>query len=337
MAGYQSGTDSTPRHPIGVVARRTGLKPDLIRAWERRYGAVEPGRTDTRRRFYSDADIERLLLLRRVVHTGRGIGQVAGLSNEQLQALIEEEPAAPLQLPRRPAAAHPPGSVEETAESFLQLCLAAAQRLDVRELEVQIERASVALSRANLLEKLLVPLMQRIGDLWHQGALRPIHEHMASSVVRSFLGGMRNAFHAEATAPHLIVTTPARQHHELGALIVAATAAGEGWQVTYLGPDLPPEEIAAAALQKGARAVALSITYPPDDPILVDELKKLRRLLGSRTTLIVGGRAVPNYLGVLDEIGAHAIDSLAGLREDLAALRTTPDNGGLSPRVPTLG
>lgn len=327
MAGHRTESDSTRRHPIGVVARRTGLKPDLIRAWERRYGAVEPGRTDTRRRFYSDADIERLLLLRRVVNTGRGIGQVAGLSNQQLQALIEEEPTAPLQLPRRPGAAPPPGSIEETAESFLQLCLAAAQRLDVRELEVQIERASVALSRANLLEKLLVPLMQRIGDLWHQGTLRPIHEHMASSVVRSFLGGMRNAFHSEATAPHLVVTTPARQHHELGALIVAATAAGEGWQVTYLGPDLPPEEIAAAAVQKGARAVALSITYPPDDPILVDELKRLRRLVGPRITLIVGGRAVPNYISVLDEIGAHVVDSLGGLREDLAALRTIPESG----------
>jgi MerR family transcriptional regulator, light-induced transcriptional regulator len=335
MAANRTETDNTPRHPIGVVARRTGLKPDLIRAWERRYGAVEPGRTDTRRRFYSDADVERLLLLRRVVNTGRSIGQVAGLSSQDLQALIDEEPAPPPSPPRRILPSPPPpGSVDETAESFLHLCIAAAQRLDVRELEVQIERASVALSRSNLLEKLLVPLMQRIGDLWHQGALRPIHEHMASSVVRSFLGGMRNAYHAEDTAPHLVVTTPARQHHELGALIVAATAAGEGWQVTYLGPDLPPEEIAAAALQKGARAVALSITYPPDDPILVDELKKLRRLLGPRTALIVGGRAVPNYARVLNEIEAHLVDSLADLREDLAALRTIPET---EPRVSTLG
>src|SRR5215212_406517 len=129
MAIHRSDSDNTPRHPIGVVARRTGLKQDLIRAWERRYGAVEPGRTDTRRRFYSDADIERLLLLRRVVNTGRAIGQVAGLSNEELQALIDEEPAAPPLPARRPLTPPLPGSVDETAESFLQLCLAAAQRL----------------------------------------------------------------------------------------------------------------------------------------------------------------------------------------------------------------
>ena len=316
-------SSNPPRHPIGVVARRTGLKPDLIRAWERRYGAVDPGRTDTRRRFYSDADVERLLLLRRVVSTGRGISQVAGLSNEELEGLIAAEPAPPAV--RQPASAPSDGmDLEELAESFLTRCLTAAQRLDVREMEIQLDRASVAFSRTHLLEKLLVPLMHRIGDLWHQGALRPIHEHMASSVVRSFLGSMQ-AYRDELSAPHVVVTTPARQHHELGALLAAATAAGEGWQVTYLGPELPPEEIAAAALQKGARAVALSITYPPDDPLLMDELRRLRRLLDSRTALLVGGRSSSAYAQVLEEIGARRVDDLAGLRRELETLRSTPD------------
>lgn len=321
-------TSSAPRHPIGVAARRTGLKPDLIRAWERRYGAVEPGRSDTRRRFYSDEDIARLLLLRRVVGTGRGISQVAGLSNEELEALIEHEPQA---APAPPVLPSPGGdNPDDLAEAFLSRCVVAAQHLDVRGLEMQLERASVAFSRTNLIEKLLVPLMHRIGDLWHQGALRPIHEHMASAVVRSFLGGLHGAYRPEITAPQLVVTTPARQHHELGALIAAATAAGEGWQVTYLGPELPPEEIAAAALQKGARAVALSITYPPDDPILMDDLRRLRRLLGPDTALLVGGRAAAGYAHTLNEIGAHRVDDLTSLRRELQLLRSMalPDPPG---------
>jgi MerR family transcriptional regulator, light-induced transcriptional regulator len=312
-------SSSVPRHPIGVVARRTGLKPDLIRAWERRYGAVAPGRTETRRRFYSDEDIERLLLLRRVVSSGRGISQVANLSNPELEALIEAEPPQPAAY----AQAAPPVSeeIDEVAEAFLNRCLAAAQRLDARELELELDRASVLFSRTHLIERVLVPLMRRIGDLWHQGALRPIHEHMASSVVRSFLGGMSDAYHPEISAPHLVATTPARQRHELGALLAAATAAGEGWQVTYLGPDLPPEEIAAAALQKGARAVALGITYPPDDPMLVDDLRRLRRLLGPHILLIAGGRACPAYGAALQEIGALCMEDLAALRRELQALR----------------
>jgi DNA-binding transcriptional MerR regulator len=172
----------SPRHTIGTVARRTGLKPDLIRAWERRYSAVEPGRTETRRRSYSDADIERLLLLRRVIGTGRGIGQVAHLPNEELRALLTEEPALPSPLP--PSSRMPPPASSDTAEPYLSLSLAAARRLDIRDLEQQLERASVALSRHHVLDKLLMPLMQKIGELWQHGELRPIHEHMATSVVR---------------------------------------------------------------------------------------------------------------------------------------------------------
>lgn len=311
-----------PRHPIGVVARRTGIKPDLIRAWERRYGAVEPGRTDTRRRFYSDADIERLLLLRRVVGMGRGIGQVAGLSNDELRALIDDEEARE---PARPAAdLLPVSGTGDSAEPFLALCLSAAQRLDVRDLEMQIERASVVLSRTTLLEKLLVPLLQRVGDLWHQGTLRPVHEHMTSAVVRSFIGGMNGAYAVPGTSPQLVVTTPSRQQHELGALVAAAMAASEGWQVTYLGPDLPPQEIAAAALQRGARAVALGLTYPPDDPLLVEDLKRLRRLLPPGTELIVGGRAACAYAVTLDEIGARRVEDFEDLRRELQALRVAP-------------
>ena len=335
-------SSSTPRHPIGVVARRTGLKQDLIRAWERRYGAVEPGRSETRRRFYSDDDIERLLLLRRVVSGGRAISQVAALGNEELQALIETEPASPYS-PRTargsaPGAAgdetgaQPSGGLDEVAEGFLNRSLAAAQRLDVTEMELELERASVLFSRTHLIERVLAPLMTRIGQLWHQGTLRPIHEHMASTVVRSFLGGMKGAYHPEVSAPHLVVTTPPRQRHELGALLAAATAAGEGWQVTYLGPDLPPEEIAAAARQTGARAVALSITYPPDDPLLGDDLRRLRRLLDPETALVVGGLSWPAYSPVLEEIGAFLVDDLGALRRGINKLRTPgfegePGNG----------
>jgi DNA-binding transcriptional MerR regulator/methylmalonyl-CoA mutase cobalamin-binding subunit len=317
---------NTPRHPIGLVARRTGLKPDLIRAWERRYNAVSPGRSSTRRRFYSDADVERLQLLRRVVRTGRGIGQVARLGNDELLALLAEEPEEEA-LPR-PAPAFPEPS-GEVADAYLSLCVAAAHRLDVAELEAQIERASVVLSRTNLLEKLLVPLLHRIGDLWKEGSLRPAHEHMVSAVVRSFLGSLRGAYSASAGAPHLVVTTPARQRHELGALIVAATAAAEGWQVTYLGPDLPPEEIAAAAFQGGAQAVALSVTYPPDDPLLAEDLKRLRRLLGPATALLVGGRSAGAYAPILKEIGALHAEDLPAFRRELDGMRThRHDNDG---------
>ena len=317
-----NASSSALRHPIGIVSRKTGLKPDLIRAWERRYGAVAPGRSDTRRRFYSDADIARLQLLKRVVDTGRSIGQVANLSNEELESLAALAPVTAVDPGRREetAPAHAPGG--EIADLYLELCLSAARRLEVGELELHLQRASVALSRTSLLDKLLVPLLHRIGELWHQGEMRPTHEHVASAVVRSFLGGMYHAYDTPATAPHLIATTPPRQRHELGALMVAAVAAGEGWRATYLGPDLPPEEIAAAAVEKGAQVVALSFIYPPDDARLPDDLRRLRRLLSPSTALIVGGRACAAYGAVLDEIDAVRVPDLPALRRELDRLRS---------------
>ncbi|MEP7011486.1 MAG: cobalamin B12-binding domain-containing protein [Acidobacteriota bacterium] len=306
------------RHPIGVVVRRTGLKPDLIRAWERRYAAVEPSRSATGRRLYSDLDIERLVLLRQAVQAGRGISHAAALDKEQLRTLIRED------RPNPGPARLPPADLwngQVTAEAVLASCISAVERLDVIELELQLERAAVALSQIHMIERVLVPMMHSIGDLWQQGTLRPSHEHMASAVIRSFLGEMRSAYQPPSQAPHLIVTTPARQHHELGALIAAATAATEGWSIVYLGPDLPPEDIAAAAHQRGAKAVALSITFPPDDSRLADDLRRLRRMLDPRIQVVVGGRSAGHYEPVLKEIGAHSVADLTEFRRALAKLR----------------
>lgn len=317
-------TAKAARHSIGVVSRRTGLKPDLIRAWERRYGAVEPARSEGRHRLYSDADVDRLSLLREAVEGGRNIGDVATRSNAELEELIAGDRAAvsraPTQAPqagRAPADAGP-----DTAEAILEACLSAVRNLDAGELERHLGRGAVALSRFKLLLEVVVPLMQRIGDLWHQGELRPVHEHLASGVVRTFVGSLRSGQPPAPGAPPLLVTTPARQRHELGALIAATCAAEEGWAVTYLGADLPAEEIAAAARRTEARAVALSITYPPDDPALRRELESLGRLLPEGTPLLAGGRAAGGYDETLRAVGARRVEDVPALRRELARLRS---------------
>lgn len=298
-----------PRHPIRVVSRRTGLKPDLIRAWERRYGAVAPGRSATRRRFYSDAEIDRLSLLSRVVRAGHTISQVAQLPDTELEELIARDASVQTM------------TVEPTDRTgaWLALCLAAVQRLDPCDLEASFRRASLELSAPELLENLLSPLLEAIGEQWRLGSLRPYHEHMASAVIRSFLGTTRGD--VSPLAPVFLAATPARQRHELGALLATASAAAVGWRVLYLGPDLPPEEIAAAAVHQNARVVALSLVYPPDDALLRDELRRLRRLLGPGTEMIVGGRASSAYADVLREIGALRLDDLGELRQRLEKVR----------------
>jgi MerR family transcriptional regulator, light-induced transcriptional regulator len=304
-------------HPIRVVARRTGLTSHVIRVWEKRYGAVSPMRTPTNRRLYSDSDIERLQLLRHATRAGHGIGQIASLPTEGLRALIAADETTPPSLPKSAGRR----STDSSPQAILDACIEEVERLDAISLEATLTRASVMLSQPVMIEQVIVPLMYRIGDSWHEGTLRVAHEHLASAVVRTSLGNLSRGYAVSPSAPSLVVATPTGQMHELGALVVATTAASDGWRVTYLGPSLPAEEIAGAAHQGGARAVALSIVYPGDDPFLRGELIKVRRGLGEGVVLLVGGQGSDAYRAVLDEIGAVWLADLAELRERLEVLR----------------
>lgn len=309
-------------HPIQVVARRTGLSADVIRAWERRHNAVSPQRSQTRRRLYSEADIVRLRLLSRATHAGRRIGDVAALSVVELEALISADEAA---APARPdAATEPVPASARTRESdrHYDACLEAISRLEPLELEVALSAASVTLGTPVLLEEVIHRVLVEVGERWRAGTMRLCHEHMATAAIRSLLGSMMfSGIMVSDSAPVLLVTTPSGQQHDLGALMVAVVAATSGWLPLYLGANTPAEDIAFAASEKQVRGVALSLCYPGDDPTLPGQLRKLRRLLPEPVPLIIGGKAAGNYQAALRQIGARQPASLAQLTEELDRLR----------------
>jgi DNA-binding transcriptional MerR regulator/methylmalonyl-CoA mutase cobalamin-binding subunit len=309
------------RHPIRVVALRTGLSPHVIRAWERRYGAITPQRTDTNRRLYSDEEIQRLQLLRRATRAGHSIGQIARLSDGDLQALVAEDQAY---LPKQRDEARVPAREQETPRGTLDASIDAVMALDPAGLDRVLSRALVRLSPTVVLGEVLLPLMDYIGEKWQQGLMKIVHEHLASEVVRSTLGGLMST--STVSGPAMVVATPAGQLHEFGALSVAVTAGAMGWTPVYLGPNLPAEEIAAAVEAHNASAVALSIVHPGDDPHVAQEIGKLRRLIGDDVVLLVGGRASPSYRDALDGSGAVMVgdlDTLRGYLESKDRSRTT--------------
>lgn len=310
-----------PRHPIQVVTRRTGLSPDVLRAWERRYEAVTPERTSTRRRLYSDRDIERLKLLKRATDGGRSIGQVAGWSDADLRSLVLEDRSADA---ARVAAVPEPGS-ETHALAVRAAAIQAIETLDGRQLQQTLETASLLMSPSELTETVVVPVMRTVGERWANGELGIAHEHLASAIVRNLLSGMVLSRNLPGTGPGIVVGTPTGQFHEMGGLVVAATAASAGWDVTYLGADLPHAAIASAVAETKARAVALSITHPGDDPNLPEELRALRASLPVRTVLLIGGLAAASYAEAMADTGALFLQNTGSLRTILASLRS--ENG----------
>lgn len=302
---------------IKAVSRQTGLSAHVIRVWEKRYRAVVPQRTATNRRLYGTNEVERLNLLARATRAGHTISQVASLTTDTLRNL----PIAPAPGPDTPA--KPVTTPKKPQPDFIEQALDAIRSLDTAALEKTLHAAELALGQMGLLCKVLSPLLVRLGEDWRAGEIRAAHEHLASQVIRSFLGNLSRHYAAPENAPEIVVATPLGQLHELGAFMAAATAHHSGWRVTYLGPGLPAEEIAGAARQKNARAVALSLVHPEDDPRLPRELEKLRACLPAETQLLVGGRAIRAYAPTLRSLNAVVCTNLSSLQEALDTVRSS--------------
>lgn len=312
-------------HPIQLAARLTGLSTYVIRIWEQRYKAVEPERTGTNRRLYSQADIERLGLLRDLTKSGHSIGQVARLPTSELKGLVAET-VAPLM------ASSNAGTVKSIEGGSVDSCLAAIETLDGAGLADALQAGARRFGAHGVLHKLVSPLVNEVGERWHNGTLTAASEHFATSTVRQFLSGLTKPFGGDARSPSIVVATPAGQLHELGVLLVCAVASNLGWRVTNLGASLPAIEIAGAAEKTKARAVALSIVYPADDPELPEELRALRKSLPAGTTMIAGGRAARAYDAVLAEIDARTVDDIGRLGSLLDRLRQSASAGSGSAR-----
>jgi DNA-binding transcriptional MerR regulator/methylmalonyl-CoA mutase cobalamin-binding subunit len=302
-------------HPIRVVSQRSGVRPDVLRAWERRYSAVKPYRSKTGRRLYSDGDIARLRLLRMAVEAGRRISDVASLSDAELERLVEGDDPGRDRPPisgRRDRAPKP--------GDYLRDILGALERLDKSGIEQTLSEAEVSLSKPELRRELLVPLIHNVGDLWHTGALRIFHEHLASAVIRSVLGSVYFEDESQTSGQVILITTPSGHLHELGAMLAVSAAVDAGWGVLYFGPNLPPDEIAAAAIESGADAIGLSLVYPPRDRRTESDLRRLRHTVGPDIPILAGGRSAHTYAAVLAEINAITVPDLAKFQERLHAL-----------------
>ncbi len=293
------------RHPIRVVAQRTGLTPATIRAWERRYDAVVPKRSEGGQRVYSDVDVQRLRTLKALTDAGRGISMVAHLSSVDAEALLTEDLATRIR-PESTGLSAPLTSVDEAYEYVLAL--------DADGLEKSLWRALVTRGARPFLSQVAGRLMQRIGEAWESGDITPAHEHLASEVIGQLLDRLVDRVRPR-DSPILIVTTLPGERHGLGARLASAAAALDGWGVVNLGTDLPVEEIAMVASRLGADGVAISIIRQTEATTSAHALSELRRLLDPRVLLFVGGGGLAAIPESLMPAGLIRISGLDGFAE----------------------
>ncbi len=303
-----------PRHPIRVVAERTGLTPTLLRAWERRYEVVEPGRSEGGQRLYSDEDVERLLLLRRTVDAGRTISSISEHTDEELRQILAEDQKAMEVLVRATSA-------ESVEAELLDEALEAVEAMDASRLDRELRRLAVTLGAEPFIDLVLAPLLAEIGEGWRAGRLRPAHEHVATAVIKQILGWLLERSRPTSRGRRIVIGMLSGEPHGLGGLLAATSAALTGWEVLFLGEDLPPSEISAAAEAMPAEIVGLSIVSPLSLDGIPSQLRELLELLPPGIDVVLGGaRGVELQKGMSDP-RVTAVSSLAEFRKMLREMQ----------------
>ena len=294
------GPNAVQNYPIRAVARMTGISLDTLRAWERRYEAVVPGRND-RGRLYSNADVARLKQLAELVGRGHAIGTIAGMPDAELTRIRQGADA--LMKPHQPPAV-----------ASIQPLLSALDLYDLDTIESALNRYAVVLPAPDLVFAVILPLLQEVGQRWEVGSLRPAQEHLVSAIVRSVLGGLLRTTARPSASPKIVFATPAGERHEFGLLCAALLTASAGYGVVYLGPDLPAADIAHAATTAGAHVVMVSLTTP--GAVSRGEMRSLSKF-PTGVELWIGGPESRLLLSSAGDRGRH-VDGLAAVIPMLA-------------------
>ena len=217
------------KHPIQIVSRRTGLSADVIRAWERRYKAVKPSRSNNGRRLYSDNDVKKLILLQRIISGGRRIGDIAKLNLKNLEDLIESDESATVvktSLANRPST----GSVMEHFDG----CIEAIRELDANNLINLFEIAYKELGSVFLLEDLFAPLIQHVRDECRLGTFRQSQEKFVVELMQSFLL-LNSSKVKKTTSSKILIITPISHNDNLSMLRLCLVCEDADWMPIYIG------------------------------------------------------------------------------------------------------
>lgn len=255
---------------IGEVSRRTGVAVPTLRAWERRYDLLEPARTDGGHRLYSEADVERVRAMTRLLDDGWSAA------------------AAAREVHRAPASVTPLRSVatsgpETAAERLIERLELAIDTFDAQAADTVMDDVFARLDVPRALDEVLLPVLRNVGQGWEDDPRVIAREHFASNTLRPRLQRLLGTGRRGSGRTCLAVT-PEGEEHDLGLLAAAVVAVDAGWRVHYLGARVP-----IATLERSVDELRPEVVLvgSPDRRQAQAFLTGLPRLSG--TALVLGG------------------------------------------------
>ena len=291
-------------HRIHRVAKLTGLTKDVIRVWERRYGLVQPLRSANRYREYTDEDVALLRFVKSELDQGASIGELTANGREPLiQRMRSIVVPSPHEL-----APH---------ETLLDSLIALLDPLKKPEFEYKLNAAVAVIPFEEALQRILLPLQQRIGEMWHEGRVNVAVEHYVTKIVQQKLFAVMNQLPGNEFGPRVLIGCPAGEPHEIGAQAVAYLAATKGCQTYYLGPNLPLADLQQFADRLAPDLILLSLTQAPAHPApLIQDLTALTKA----APVAVGGQGALAIRESLEEAKIELLADLPALHDRLTQL-----------------
>jgi MerR family transcriptional regulator, light-induced transcriptional regulator len=248
---------------IGELSRRTGVTPELLRAWERRYGLLQPDRSEGGLRLYTPEDLERVLRMQQHLSAGIAAAEAAALAaagGSETDGVAFDAVAT-----RRDLGAALEAFDEPSAQAVLDSLFARAG-LDA------------------LLAEVLLPYLHELGERWERGEISVAQEHFASSVLRGRMLGLARGW-GRGFGPRVLLTCLPDERHDFGLIAFGLVLHDRGFRIAYLGDDTPIDSIASAADAVGPAWVVVSAV----DPQRYRELRSELRALARTHPVCIGG------------------------------------------------
>jgi DNA-binding transcriptional MerR regulator len=252
---------------IGELSRRSGVSPELLRAWEERYGLLSPTRTAGGFRLYRDGDERHVRLMLEYLAAGIAAAEAARL------ALAEPTPAL--------AAPAPRSSPSSAVEGELRLAL---DGFDDARAHAALDAAFSAYGLDATLRDVAVPYLRELGERWARGSASIAQEHFATALLRGRLLGLARGWGSGAGPLALLACVPGDEH-DLGLICFGLALRGHGWRIAYLGPNTPTETTADTARRMRASFVVLAASTAA----LVSDSEQGIRDLARVAPLALGG------------------------------------------------
>jgi DNA-binding transcriptional MerR regulator len=296
-----ASSNQTPTFNLKAVVQETGLKPDTLRAWERRYGLPQPQRTTGGHRLYSQHDVDMLKWLAARQEEGLSISRAVDLwhslqeeGQNPLQAAAHSIPAAVISQPSLPVGS----AITELRRAWISACLA----FDERTAENILAQASALYPVETVCFELLQKGLHQIGEGWYKGDITVQQEHFASALATRRLDALINVTPPPTRPGRILVGCPPEEEHTFSPLLISLLLRRYGWDVLYLGADVPLTRLEFTIVTTRPQLVIL----PAQQLSTAATLLEMGHLLQQeRVPLAFGGRIFNQLPGLSSRIPGH--------------------------------